>query len=101
MAELLRRASAAQLYVLSDSGTFAALADTLALEILAEGGPLTNCYSVAAANPHRHRDVRFVEAMALIGWLTSPTAQEMIDAFRVGDRRIATPACRAGLVAAT
>ena len=92
MAELLRRASAAQAYVLSDSGTFAALADTLALEILADGGGLTNCYSIAATNPHRHRDARFVEAMALIGWLTSPTAQAMIDAFRVGGRRIATPA---------
>jgi tungstate transport system substrate-binding protein len=99
MAELLRRASAARTYVLSDSGTFAALADTLALEILADGGDLTNCYSIAAANPHRHRDVRFVEAMALIGWLTSPAAQEMIDAFRVRDRRIAAPACGTGVVA--
>jgi tungstate transport system substrate-binding protein len=92
MAELLRRASAAQAYLLSDTGTFAALADGLALEILANGAArLGNQYSIAAANPHRQRGVRFVEAMALIGWLTSPAARELIAEFRVGGRRIAVP----------
>lgn len=93
MAELLRRASATQSYLLSDAGTWAALADSLELEVLADGAErLTNRYTIAATNPHRHGDVRFVEAMALIGWLRSPTAQALIGEFRVAQRRIAEPA---------
>jgi tungstate transport system substrate-binding protein len=93
MAELLRRASTEQAYTLSDSSTFTALAERLALEVVADGARhLHNRYSIAATNPHRHRAVRFVEALALIGWLTSPDAQELIVELRIGGRRLAEPA---------
>jgi tungstate transport system substrate-binding protein len=92
MAELLRHANEARAYVLTDRGTFGALGETLALDILYDGDPLLeNRYSVLATNPRRHPSANYVAAMALIGWLTAPPAQELIAAYRVSGRVIARP----------
>ena len=93
MADVLRRASGAQAYALTDRGTFAVLAGTLSLVVLHAGDPeLTNTYSILATNPHRHPGANYLGAMALIGWLTSPAAQELIAAYRVGWRPVVRPA---------
>jgi tungstate transport system substrate-binding protein len=93
MADLLRRANVVGGYALTDGGTFAALADELSLAVLCSGDPLlANAYSVLATDPHRHAGANYLAAMALIGWLTSPAAQELIAAYRVGGRAVADPA---------
>ncbi|MFI5393962.1 MAG: substrate-binding domain-containing protein [Candidatus Binatia bacterium] len=93
MAELLRGADATRGYTLSDCGTFAAVADELSLDVLCGGGAeLMNSYSVSATNPHRHEGANYLAAMELVGWLTSPAAQEMIAAYRVAGRAVAQPA---------
>ena len=93
MAELLRRADAIGAYALTDRGTFAALTDSVSLQVLHSADPrLANVYAVLATNPHQHAGSNYLAAMALIGWLTSPAAQELIAAYRVGGRRVAHPA---------
>jgi ABC-type tungstate transport system permease subunit len=47
-----------------------------------------------AIDPLRHPGVNSLGAMAFIGWLTAPAAQEMIAAYRVGGPPIAQPAAR-------
>jgi len=93
MAESLRRTDSLHGYTLTDRGTFAALADELSLEVLCGGGPeLRNPYSVSATNPYRHAGANYLAAMTLVGWLTSPAAQELIAAYRVAGRPVAQPA---------
>ncbi len=93
MAEMLRRASKEGAYLLADRSTVVALADSLALDILFAGDAcLMNAYSVLATNPDHHPQARYVEAMALIGWFTSPAVQELIATYRVGGHAVARPA---------
>ncbi|MBI4517953.1 MAG: substrate-binding domain-containing protein [Deltaproteobacteria bacterium] len=95
MALVLRQASSAGAYVLTDRGTFAALGDQLALDIVfADHVHLRNPYSVLATDPYRHPGANYLAAMAVIGWLTSPAAQELIGAYRVGGRPVAQPTAR-------
>ena len=55
----------------------------ISLKVLVEGDPLLhNPYAVIAVNPKRHPHVKHVEAMALIGWLTSAQGQKLIGGFR-------------------
>ncbi|MBM4370085.1 MAG: substrate-binding domain-containing protein [Deltaproteobacteria bacterium] len=73
-----------QAYCLTDRGTWIAVRDRLELDLLVEGDPLLhNPYSVIPVNPARHPDSRYVEAMALAGWLTSAEGQARIGAFRM------------------
>lgn len=95
MGDLLAQASRSLAYALADQGTFAALADRLDLAILFEiDDALRNVYSILATNPYRRAEVDHVVAMALVGWLTSPAAQETIAGYRVGGRSIAQPITR-------
>jgi len=72
-------------YTLTDRGTYLAFADKLELTVLVEGDRrLHNPYGVIAVDPARHPHVRYVEAMALVGWLTSPEGQGIIGRFRRG-----------------
>lgn len=93
MATLLQRASAAGAYALTDGGTFAALRDQLSLAILSAADQrVINPYSVLATSPHRHPEVNYLAAMALIAWLTAPPAQELIASYRAGGQPVARPA---------
>ncbi len=70
-------------YVLADRGTYIAYRDKLALDILCEGDPvLHNPYGIIAVNPARHPHVRYMEAMMLIAWITSPEGQRIIEGFK-------------------
>ena len=93
MADLLRRAAAIGAYALADHGTFTALAAQLSLVVLYDDtAGLTNAYSVLATNAHRHPEANYLAAMALIGWLTAPAAQDLIAAYRIAGRAVARPA---------
>ncbi len=70
-------------YCLTDRATYLDAEEKIDLRILVEGDPLLhNPYSAIAVNPARHRHVQHVEAMALIGWLTSAAGQQLIGQFR-------------------
>jgi tungstate transport system substrate-binding protein len=70
-------------YTISDRGTFLAYRPKIDLIIISEGDKnLYNPYGVIAVNPGMHPQVKYVKAMTLIGWLTSPECQKMIGEFK-------------------
>jgi tungstate transport system substrate-binding protein len=72
-----------QAYCITDRATFLDARKAISLRILVEGDPtLHNPYTAIAVNPARHRHAKHVEAMALIGWLTSAEGQKLIAEFR-------------------
>lgn len=83
MEATLRIAHEKKAYTLTDRGTYLAVGKTLDLVPVCQGdATLKNPYSIIAVNPGRHRHVRYIEAMTLIGWVTSPEGQSLIGAFR-------------------
>jgi tungstate transport system substrate-binding protein len=91
MGELLRSASQRGAYALSDRGTMAALRPALDLDVLFEDrSALENTYVISATEPQRHA-TNYLDAMALIAWLTSPIAQEMITSYRVAGHPVVQP----------
>ncbi len=69
-------------YTLADRGTYLAYKQKISLEILCEGDPdLFNPYGIMAVNPARHPHVKYVLALAYIGWVTSPEGQKIIREF--------------------
>ena len=70
-------------YCLTDRGTFIAYRGKADLTILCQGDErLYNPYGIMAVNPARWPHVKYVEAMALIGWVTSPGGQAIIGGFK-------------------
>lgn len=83
MAQTLRIAAERRGYTLTDTATFYGLAGLKGLRPLYENGPeLENIYAVIAVNPARVPSARYVEAMAFIAFLTSPSGQKMIGEFK-------------------
>ncbi|MFW5965455.1 MAG: substrate-binding domain-containing protein [Halodesulfurarchaeum sp.] len=84
MGEALNIASQQGAYTLSDRGTFISQRSEIDLTILLqgpiEGGPesLANPYGIMAVNPGMHEETNYDLAMAYIGWITGPDAQERI-----------------------
>ncbi|MFQ5656077.1 MAG: substrate-binding domain-containing protein [Candidatus Methylomirabilales bacterium] len=77
-------------YTLTDRGTYLAFRRKLELSILVEGdSALFNPYHVIAVNPARHPHVNYLNAMLLVGWLTSPEGQKIIGNF--GTREFGRP----------
>ena len=69
-------------YTLTDRGTWLALGDRLDLEVLVQGDPrLRNPYGVIAVDPAKYPDVNYLDAMALIAWMTSVPGQDLIREF--------------------
>ena len=82
MGPVLTMANEKQAYALSDRGTYLAYGGKIGLKILCEGDPiLNNPYGVIAVNPAKFPHVKYVYAMAYIGWLTSPEGQKIIREF--------------------
>lgn len=79
-------------YVLADRGTYIAYNDKVELEILCEDAPLLhNPYGIIAVNPARHPHARYVEAMMLIAWVTSPEGQRLIERFEINGEPLFHP----------
>ena len=83
MGTVLQMAHEKLAYTISDRGTFLAYRPKINLIVISEGDTnLYNPYGVIAVNPGLHPQVKYVKAMTLIGWLTSPACQQMIGEFK-------------------
>jgi tungstate transport system substrate-binding protein len=92
MGAVLMMASEKKGYALSDRGMFDAMREKVGLAVLCEGDVrLFNPYSVIPVNPARHPKARYVEAMMLTGWLTSPEGQRIIGEYRKGGQILFVP----------
>lgn len=92
MSATLQIADEKEAYCLADRGTFIAYGNKTELLILHEGDErLFNPYGIIAVNPAKHRHVKYVYAMALIGWVTSPEGQRLIGGFKKGGETLFHP----------
>jgi len=83
MGAALQVANERQAYVLCDRGTFLAYKDKIGLIILSEGDALLfNPYGIMAVNPARYPQVKYIEAMQLISWVTSVEGQKIIGEYK-------------------
>jgi len=83
MAETLRVAAERRGYTLTDTATFYGLPGLSGLKpVFANGPELENVYAVIAVDPARVPSARYAEAMAFIGFLTSPRGQKLIGEFK-------------------
>ena len=97
MGEALNIANQQGAYTLSDRGTFISQRAEIDLTILVqgpiEGGPeiLANPYGVMAVNPGVHENANYDLAMAYIGWITSPGAQDAIADYQMNGEQLFFP----------
>lgn len=92
MGQLLTMADEQRAYTLSDRGTFLSYKQKGDLTVLVEGDPaLFNPYTVIAVNPARHPKTKYIEAMQLIAWLTSPEGQRLIGNYKIGGQVLFHP----------
>ncbi|GAB7011989.1 ABC transporter substrate-binding protein [Halolamina salina] len=97
MGEALNNANQQDAYTLSDRGTFISQRSEIDLTILVqgpiEGGPeiLSNPYGIMAVNPGVHENVNYDLAMAYIGWITSPGAQDAIANYEMNGEQLFYP----------
>jgi tungstate transport system substrate-binding protein len=83
MGAVLLMANERQAYTLADRGTFLAYKKRDELAIVSQGDPvLFNPYTIAAVNPARHPEAKYIDAMLLIAWFTSPEGQRIIGNFK-------------------
>lgn len=83
MGAALQIAYEKQAYILCDRGTFLAYKDKIDLIILFEGDPLLfNPYGIMAVNPAFYPQVKYIEAMQLIAWVTSVEGQKIIKEYK-------------------
>ena len=97
MGEVLNIANEQGGYTLSDRGTFLSQRSEIDLTILVQGpiqdGPelLANPYGILAVNPEIHDNVNYDLAMAYIGYITSPDAQETIADYEADGEQLFFP----------
>ena len=97
MGEALNNANQQGAYTLSDRGTFISQRSEIDLTILVQGpienGPeaLANPYGIMAVNPGVHENANYDLAMAYIGWITSPDAQDAIADYQVNGEQLFFP----------
>lgn len=76
-------------YVLTDRGTYLAMASQLELEVVYEGDPiLRNPYAMIAVAPEKYPDLNHEGAKRLIDWMITPAAQTLIADFKVGGKQL-------------
>jgi tungstate transport system substrate-binding protein len=97
MGEALNNANQQGAYTLSDRGTFISQRSEIELALLVqgpiEGGPeiLSNPYGVMAVNPGVHENANYDLAVAYIGWITSPGAQDAIAEYQMNGEQLFFP----------
>lgn len=97
MGEVLNIAHEQGSYTLADRGTYLARRANLDIVILVEGPIkgghplLANPYGIMAVNPAIHDAVNYDLAMAYIGYLTSPSGQEIIEEYEVDGEQLFYP----------
>lgn len=84
MGAALNTASGMNAYILSDRASWLNFGNTGELELLFSGDPvLFNQYAFLPVNPDRHPHVKAGLVADLEGWLTSPKARDLIDAYTI------------------
>ena len=84
MGAALQVAYERQAYILCDRGTFLAYKNKIDLIILSEGDALLfNPYGIMAVNPARYLQVKYIEAIQLIAWVTSIEGQKIIREYEI------------------
>jgi tungstate transport system substrate-binding protein len=97
MGPVILMADEKRAYTFADRGTWLAMREKADLAIVYENPEaLRNEYHVVAVNPARWPHVRAREARALIRWLVSREAQDLIGGFRKGGVRLFRPAAGPG-----
>jgi tungstate transport system substrate-binding protein len=97
MGQVLNVADEQGAYTLSDRGTYLSQRSEVDLSLLVQGpidgGPaiLANPYGVMAVNPAVHDSVNYDLAMAYIGYLTGPQAQDTISNYEVNGEQLFFP----------
>jgi tungstate transport system substrate-binding protein len=92
MGQTLQMADEKRAYTLSDRGTYLTYRAKGDLALLNQGDQaLFNPYSIIAVNPARYPTVRYLDAMSLIDWMTSPEGQRMIGDFKVASEVLFHP----------
>ena len=92
MGAVITMANDLQGYTLSDRGTFIAMKTKVNIVVLFEGDPLLfNPYGIIAVNPELYSHVNNTGAEALIDWIISPEAQQLIARFKVGGEQLFYP----------
>ena len=92
MEACLVMAAEKQAYILTDRGTYLAVADPKTLALLYDGDPiLLNPYSLIEVGPKRYPDLNHEGAQRLIAWLTSPPIQTLIANYAVKGNRLFHP----------
>lgn len=89
MGEVIQMATELQGYTLADRGTYLAYLNKTDLIIAVQGDErLFNPYGVIAVNPARHPHVKIDQATALIKYLLSPQAKQLITDFKINGEQL-------------
>lgn len=92
MGKVLQISGELNAYTLTDRGTWLAYRDKSPLKIVYEGNKLLhNPYSIIAVSLKNNSHTNHAGAMALIRWITSPTGQQLINAYRLHGMQLFTP----------
>ncbi len=102
MGKILQIAAELDAYTLTDRGTWLAYRDKSSLKILFEGdAALHNPYGIIAVSATRYPDINHAGALALIKWIRSKEAQQLIGDYRIGETRLFTPSAESNQIAAS
>ncbi len=71
-------------YTLSDKATYLAHEDSLSI-LMEESDEMKNTYSMIAVTPERWPDTNYTGAMAVIDWMTSEKALDLIAQYGVAE----------------
>ncbi|MBE9526940.1 MAG: substrate-binding domain-containing protein [Proteobacteria bacterium] len=92
MGKVIQMADELGAYTLTDRGTWLSYQDKVNLQILYQGDvSLFNPYGIIAVNPERYTDINVVGANALIRWLRSKQAQQLIVQFKKHGQTLFVP----------
>ncbi len=79
-------------YVLADRGTWLSFKNRADLTVLVEGDTrLFNQYGVMVVNPAKHPQTKASEAQKFVDWVTSPSGQAVIAAYKIGGEQLFFP----------
>lgn len=102
MGKVIQIATELDAYTLTDRGTWLTYRDKSTLKILFEGDKaLHNPYGIIAVSNTRYPDINHRGALALITWIRSQQAQQLISDYRIDNTRLFTPSAGSGQIATT
>ena len=92
MGPALNIGSSANAYVLADRGTWLNFKNRADLAVLVEGDTrLFNQYGVMVVNPAKYPHLKSADAQKFVDWVTSPTGQGVIAAYKIGGEQLFFP----------